>query len=277
MRSSAIRAVLGMVVAVMLFTTSDAGAIIVNSLEGSHFAGIFQSSLNQNDTGFFDVSIDSVKNRSFACHLMIAGNPTPDDGIPCQGTLSAAGVFEVIAQQGVFQVHGMLGPTGLAEAKYRFGADEGTLLMMQQRKGEPPNPAVFGMFDGDFMSETTMMGGMLSLNMSRDSKRGDAQMDITETILDDMGNVSAIYRLSFDVLVNTPPPDLCKPDTSCMQPLVLVGLSNFGDPGGFIAIGTVDAGGAMGEFEFRPLGIGNNEIVDMGTFDIARIFGDVIG
>lgn len=262
------RAVLGIALGVMLFSASDTRAIvIVGGLEGAHFAGIFQSSIDRSDTGFFDVFIDSVKNRRFMCRLKVAPDG-PD--IPCQGTLSAAGVFEVIARRGVFQVHGMLDAFGIAQARYRFGDDEGTLLMVQQTSGQPPDPAVFGSFSGDFMSMTTMMDGMLMLDVSRESNMADALMMVTEETMDERTGETMISMFSFDVFVSGLPPGPCKEGEACMHPFSLIGLSSMGDRGEFVVRGTIGDGGAMGEYMYYPMGIDNPDLMDGGTFDVAR-------
>src|SRR5712691_6091598 len=265
-----VRVIMGIVLGVLLFGVSDARAVVApTDLRGSHFAGIFESSRNPGDVGFFDVFFDSFKARSFTCRLVIHSVSPPEPEIPCQGTLSAAGVFEVIARRGVFQVHGRLGADGIALAHYHFGDDDGTLLMLQQTSGQPPDPGVFGRKKGDFSSMTTGMDGTITLDVVK-GEMADALMMVTEETMDDKGNRMEI-SFSFDIFVSSLPPDPCTGDRVCMHPFSMIGLSTMGDPGVFVVRGTLDAGGAMGEFAFYPAGIGNPDFMDAGMFDVAVV------
>ena len=254
------------------------GAPGVPNLIGD-WAGMFQSSLNPNDFGIFDLFIGAQRNRRFTCRLTLQGTPP----IPCDGTIAASGEFHVNARRGVFQVnHGMYMELGdriaIASAEYRFGGDVGSLQLIQ-KTDQPPDPALFHSFSGEFMSDTTMMSGMvnLSLDPAREGKEGfDGLMMVTETIIPpDPCQDPMTIHFEFDVFVSSfqEPPDPSK-----MHPFAIVGLSTMGDPGVFVVTGDIGNDGFMasGEYMYYPMGIATMDVVDMGMFDVFMDVGDVI-
>jgi hypothetical protein len=129
------------------------------------------------------------------------------------------------------------------------------------------------MFTGEFMSETTMMRGMLDLAMSPEEMPANGLMNVVESFFDVKGTMD----FEFNVFVSSDPcPDSGDKTCEMGHPFVLIGLSTRKDPGAFMVMGTIgldDMGNyvAMGEYEYKPRGIMDSEIVDMGTFEISAM------